>query len=96
MFTVAQEIFCAHWPRQKESQDVLVGFLDIAGRAGENKVVATVVGALAFARRHVVECDPLRTDATATVRTHRPVPGEQPLPRVGVCIPARRKRGMLV
>lgn len=96
MLTVPEEILGADWPRQKKSQDVLVRFLDVTSGAGENEVVAAVVSALAFARRHVIERDPLRTYTTTTVSTNGPVPTEQPLPGVGVGIPARRQRGMLM
>jgi len=96
MLPITKEILGADRSRQKECKDVLVCLLDITGRAGEDEVVATVVSALAFTRRDVIERDPLRTDATAAVRAHGSVPGEQPLARVGVGVPARRKRGVLL
>lgn len=91
MFPVTEQIFGSSGAREEEGKNMLVRFLDVAGGAGEDEVVAAIVGALAFARRHVVEGDSLGADATPAVGAHRPVPPEQPLARVGVGVPACRE-----
>ncbi len=96
MFTVAEKIFSPARTCEQKGEDMLVSLLHVAGRAGEHQVVAPVVRALSFARRHVIESDPLFADATTAVRANRPVSIEQPFARVGVCVPARRQRRALM
>ncbi len=76
-------------PRQQKSEDVLVGFLDIARRAGENEVVAAVVRGLPAPRGHMVERDGSYRDLPLAVRTDRPVPVQQPLACLVICVAAR-------
>jgi hypothetical protein len=96
MFSVPEQIFGANGTREEEGKDVLVRFLDVARGAGEDKVVAAIIGAFAFARRDVVEGDSLGADATPAVGAHRPVPPEQPLASVGISVPACRERRALM
>ena len=91
MFTIAKKIFGPARTREKKGEDVLVSLLDVAGRAGENEVVAPIISALAFSGRHVIEGDPFLADATTTVRANGTVAIQQPFACVGVCVPARRE-----
>ncbi len=96
MFTVAKKIFGASRTGEKKGKDVLVGLLHVAGRAGKYKVVASIVRALPFTGRDVIESDSLFADTTTTVCANWPVPVEQPFACVGICIPARRQRSSLM
>lgn len=96
MFTVAKKILGARRTGEKKREDVLVGLLHVAGRAGEYEVVASIVGALPFARRDVIESNSFFADAATTVRADWSVPIEQPFARVGISVPARRQRSALM
>ncbi len=96
MLTIPKQVFGAHRSREEERQNVLVCFLDVAGRAGEDQVVAAVVGAFALPRRHVIERDALGTNVSPAVGADSSVAVEQPFAGVGVRIPARGERGVLV
>jgi hypothetical protein len=91
MFTVAYKVLGPALSGKEKGEDVLVGLLHVAGRAGEHEVVAPVIGALSFSRRHVIEGYTLFTYATTAVRANGPVSIEQPFARVGVRVPARRQ-----
>lgn len=86
---VAEQTRRAGTPRKQESEDVLVGFLDIARRAGEHEVVAAIVRGLSAARGHVVERDRSDRNLPLAVRTDRPVPVQQPLACLVICVAAR-------
>jgi hypothetical protein len=96
MLSVPEQILGASGTRKKEGKNVLVGFLDVAGGAGEDEVVAAIVGAFSFARRNVIERDSLRAYATPAIGADRPVPTKQPLACVGISVPAGRERGVLL
>lgn len=96
MLAVAEEVLCASRAREKKRKNVLVCLLDVACRTRQHKVVAPIVRAFSFARRDVIECDSFLTDTAGTIRAHRPMTVEQPTSRVGVCVPARRQRSVLL
>ena len=96
MVAVAQQACGAGRPSEQKREDVLVGFLDVAGRAGEDKVVAPVVRCLPAARRNVIQSDSLHADAPPAISAHGAVPVEEPLPRIGVRVPAGWQRRVLM
>lgn len=96
MISIAEQALSAGGSREQKREDVLIGFLDIAGRTGEDEVVPPVVRGLPTSRSDVIECDTLHAYASAAIGAHWSVPLEQPLPGVGIGVPARRQRGVLL
>lgn len=96
MLAVAEEVLCASRAREKKRKNVLVCLLDVACRTRQYKVVAPIVRAFSFARRNVIECDPFLTDTASAISARWPMTVEQPTSRVGVRIPARRQRSVLL
>src|SRR5690606_10220352 len=89
---VAKHIRCAVAVAQQERQDRLVRLESVAALAGENQVVAPVVGALAPAGRNVVQRDHGLIVPEPAVRAHRAVLLDEPDPGGLVRVPVRRKR----
>ena len=96
MFTVANKVLGSAGSGEQKSEDVLVGLLHVASRAGEHEVVAPIISALSFSRCHVIESDTLFAYATTAVRANWSVPIEEPFARVGIRVPARRQRRALM
>lgn len=89
MVAIAQQTCRASPPCEKKSENMLVCLLDVACGASEDKVVAAIVGGLAPARRDMVEGDRPYRNLSLAVGAYGPVPVEQPLTRLVVCVATR-------
>jgi hypothetical protein len=96
MITIPEQALSTRRPREKKCEDVLIGFLNVAGWTGEHQVVAAVVGSLPASGSNVIERDTLHAYPSPAVSAHGSMSVEQPLPGVGVGVSARRQRGVLL
>lgn len=93
MRAVLEQIRGATPHAQEKRERRLVPLQRVAGTAGEDEVVAPVVGGLTASRRHMVERHHPRVKHEAAVRAVRPIVREQPRSRRDLCVAGRWMRG---
>src|SRR4051812_48973621 len=95
MKPVAEQVRGTRTSREKKRCRRHVALRRVTGRAGEDEVVASVVGRLPATRGHVIERHRGATESIATVRAHGTMLGKEPGARVGVCRSAGGMRRQL-
>jgi len=95
MVAIPEQTCRAGAPGEQKCEDMLVGLLDVARRAGEHEVVAAIICGLPAARRDVVKSDRSHCDFPLAIGADRPVPVQQPLAGLVVRVAARGQRGFL-
>lgn len=77
--------------RKQERDRCHVALRRVALRARQHEVVTPVIGRLATAWRHVIECHHRRRERSLAIRAHRTMLGQQPTPGLGVRATMRRR-----
>ena len=95
MRAVAEQVRRAATAREQERNRREISFGRVAGLAGEDEIVAPIIGGLAAPRSHVVEGHRRRGKALAAVGADRTMLFEKPSPSLGVGDASRRMRGEL-